>query len=152
MYIHIIHAYRCAPVGAEPSTHACIYISTRTRTHEGMGSRQPQMEPRMRVCAPVHPYTPRGTSAHASRHMLAWDLHVHTYAHACTHTYTCTHGDTHLAAARSCCAAARAHTHAHSCTSTRPARTLECTLRAHADVYTCAHTYVDTYVPGETAP
>jgi hypothetical protein len=112
--------------------------------HEGMGCSRPRMEPPMRVCAPRHPYTPRGTSAHALRHTLAWNLHVHPYAHTCTHTYTYTHGDTHLAVARSHCAAARAHTHANSCTSTRPARTLECILRAHLDVRANAHTHVHT--------
>ena len=140
MYIHIIQVYRCAPVGAEPSTHACTLTSTRTRTHEGMGCRQPQMGPRMRVCAPVHPYTPRGTSAHASRHTLAWNLHVHTHAHACTHTHTYTHGDTHPAVARSRCAAARAHTHTHSCTSTRAhARWNACYGRTQTSIHARMH-------------
>jgi hypothetical protein len=152
MYTHIIQVYRRAPVDAEPSARACTFISTRTRMHEGMGCRQPQMEPRMHVCAPRHPYTPRGTSAQASRHKLAWNLHVHTYAHACKHTHTRTHGDTHLAVARSDCAAARAaraHTHAHSCTSARAhprwnARYGRTQTSIHARMHMLMHVYLPT--------
>ena len=116
MYIYIIQVYRCARRCRAIDTRMYFYIHAYAHAR-GYGCRQTRTVPRMRVCASGHPHTPRGTSAHASRHTLAWNLHVHTYAHACAHTYTYTHGGTHLAVARPRCAAARAHTHTHSCTS-----------------------------------
>jgi hypothetical protein len=139
MYIHIIQVYRCTPVDAEPSTHARTFISTRTRTHEGMAAAERRWSRGCAcACAPRHPYMPRGTSVHA--HWYRWAYHscarAHTHTRTCarshgidshTHTNTCTltyvrrcmHLVIHVSWARACAAPdarshARTKTHTHS--------------------------------------
>ena len=116
-------------------THA--YISTRTRTHEEMGCSRTQMGPRMHVCAPRHPYTPRGTSvdtdarctdghitaarAHTHAHMrtLPWNRFAHPYKYMYSYirTQMYARSDTRLVGARVCRsrrARANARTHTHT--------------------------------------
>jgi hypothetical protein len=91
----------------------------------------------------------RHARARTCAHALAWNRHVHPYACTCTHTYTYTHGDTHLSG----CAVVLprcSRAHARTFMQTRaPTRTLECMLRAHAYIHTCAQTYAEIYGPSD---
>ena len=138
-----MRARRCRAI--DTRTYVYIHTCAHARGYGPQTTADGAADARVRTRAPVHASRHARTCVEAQACMESTRTHMHM--HALTHTHT--HMVTHLAVARSRCAAARAHTHAHSCTSTSPARTLECMLRAHADVHTCAHTYVDTYVPGD---
>ncbi len=84
-----MRARRCRAI--EPRMYVCIHTYVHARGYGPQPNADGAADARVRV----HTWAP----VHASRHTLAWNLHVHTHAHACTHTYTYTHGDTHLAVA-----------------------------------------------------
>jgi hypothetical protein len=175
MYIHIMQVYRRAPVGAEPSTHACTCISARMRTHEGMGCSRTRMEPPMRVGvrASGHPYTPRGTSvdtdarctdgyttlarAHKHTHTCARSqgIYMHAHTHTCTRTYVrrCMHVLIHVSWARACAAPetrshARVNTHTHL-------HGIYTYTHMHVHALTHTHTHMVTHISrsrGRVAP
>ena len=123
-----MHARRCRAIGTR------MYVNIHTYAHaRGYGCRQPQMEPRMRVCvcASGHPYTPRCTSVdtdarctdgHTTPPRARTRARTRSRRHGfytCTHTYpyvlTHTHTYVSLVVARVRAAPdARSHAHTHT--------------------------------------
>ncbi len=137
-----MHARRCRAIDTRmhmnPSIRACTRVWAADQRRWGRACAC--------ACASGHPYTPRGTSAHASRHKLAWNLHVHTYARACTHTYTYTHGDTSSGRAVALRRRARTRTHTHAQARAHTHAGMHATgVRIHPHI----RAYADTYVPSD---
>jgi hypothetical protein len=147
-----IYANRGTPVHTEPSIHAYTYTSKRTRMHEGMGCRQTQKGPPMRVCVRIYTWHPHvlgftivDTDAHcADGHTTSPRAHTLShgiYAHSHKWTY-----QMHISWARACAAPAvrshaRTHTHTHL-QGTYMHTHLQAhvlTQRGHSYVHTCAY-------------